>query len=82
MQLVLYTRKGCCLCDRLEEMLRPHLGPLMDRIERRDLDREPEYRPLYDDRIPVLTCDGEVVLEGRPTEDEVSRAIATMRVRV
>jgi hypothetical protein len=56
--LVLLTRRGCCLCEGLEEKLRQlHL-----RLELRDVDADPDLLSRYGLEVPVLlhpTADGE-----------------------
>ena len=75
MQLILYTRQGCGLCDRLEDMIAPYLARHQHELVRRDIDTNESYRLLYGDRIPVLTGDGQVILEGRPDDAEVAAAM-------
>lgn len=79
MQLILYSKKDCHLCDRLEELLRPHLERLAGQTPlsyaKRDIEADAQLRSRYRYRIPVLTCDGREILEGKPTPEQVDRAI-------
>jgi hypothetical protein len=79
MDLILYSHAGCCLCDRLEEMLAPHLAALRRRggvnLFKRDIADDPAWHALYHERIPVLVAGEEVILEGRPEEDEIAAAM-------
>ena len=51
-QLLLYTRTGCCLCEGLEERLRA-LEPPPD-LETLDIDADPDLQDRYGLRVPVL----------------------------
>ena len=79
MQIVLYGGKNCSLCDRLEQLIRPHLKKLGERTDltyiKRDIADDPQWRQAYRDRIPVLTCDDRVLLEGRPSPEQVEGAM-------
>ena len=52
--LLLLTRRGCCLCEGLEEKLRLLALPL----ERRDVDADPALQARYGLEVPVLLADG------------------------
>ncbi len=70
--VVFYTRPGCHLCEELRGRLRDRgLDP--DRWPTRDVDRDPEARRRFGGRLPVLTLDGRVVLEGRADEAALAR---------
>jgi hypothetical protein len=79
MRLVLYTRNGCELCERLHELMEPWLRDALSTgratLELRDIDRDENLRMVYGDRIPVLTADAAVVLEGNPEEDEIAHVM-------
>ena len=81
-RLFFYTRADCPLCDRLEELLQPHLRWLRERtevlFEPRDIFDNPAWREAYQYRIPVLTRGDDVLLEGRPEADEVARAMGPL----
>ena len=48
--LVLLTRRGCCLCEGLEEKLRQLQIPL----DLRDVDTDPALQARYGLEVPVL----------------------------
>ena len=56
-QLLLFTRKGCCLCEGLEEKLRALNPP--PPIQLLDVDADPALQARYGLEVPVLA----VVLE-------------------
>ncbi len=71
MVFLLYTRRGCHLCEAAEDMLAAHL-PAAD-VELVDVDADSDSQRLYGLRVPVLTADGTVVMEGRFDEVELVR---------
>lgn len=72
MDIVLYTRRGCHLCEAVEDIL-PHHAPEARIVEiggDRDLERD------YGFRVPVLVVDGRPVAEGRIDEATLIIALA------
>lgn len=82
MQLILYSRDDCPLCDRLEAMIAPHLAALRQHtpvtVTKRDVGGDPSWHLLYHARIPVLALDDRVLLEGRPKDAEVMAAMTRL----
>jgi glutaredoxin len=72
MDVVLYTRRGCHLCETVEDIL-PHHAPHARIVEvggDSDLERE------YGQRVPVLVVDGHSVAEGQIDEATLILALA------
>lgn len=71
--VVVYTRQGCGLCRRAEEVVR--------RTARRhdvqlvDIDDDERLQRLYNIRVPVVSVDGEVVAEGLVEPAQLRRAL-------
>ncbi len=64
MEVLLFTRAGCHLCDEAKALLGRHdLQPTVI-----DIDREPELRQRYDTCVPVVVIDGQVRFRGRVNE--------------
>jgi len=58
--LVIYTRRDCSLCERMEREVRRIAGP--DRPVRMvAIDDQPALLELYGHDVPVLCMDGEFV---------------------
>jgi len=81
-ELVLYGHADCSLCDRLEAMIEPfirgsHQGVAVTLIKR-DITSNSDWHKLYRTRIPVLTYDGLVILEGRPDPAQVAQAMTQL----
>jgi glutaredoxin len=68
--VVLFTRRGCHLCEQAEDLLACH-WPAARLI---DVDATPDLAVRYGLRVPVLQVNGVDVLEGRI--DEVSLGAA------
>ena len=58
---LLYTRRGCHLCDEAEDLL-ASLGLVATCV---DVDGDKTVAARYGLRVPVLEIDGVVVMEGR-----------------
>jgi len=72
MQVVLYTRKGCHLCDDALAILRRHrLSPRLV-----DIDSDPALRERYNECAPVVEIDGKERFRGRVNEMLLSRLLA------
>jgi len=67
----LYSRRGCHLCERAEDVVAAIL-PGADVV---DVDGDADLRARYDLRVPVLEVDGVVLLEGRFDETDLVRRL-------
>ncbi|MAT69634.1 MAG: NrdH-redoxin [Planctomycetaceae bacterium] len=60
-QVVLYTRRECCLCDDALACLRQHgLEPRLV-----DIDDDVQLRARFTDCVPVVEIDGVIRFRGR-----------------
>jgi hypothetical protein len=73
MVLLLYTRRGCHLCEAAEDMVAAHARAAT--VEIIDVDGESDLQRLYGLRVPVLMSDGMVVMEGRFDEPALARLL-------
>lgn len=71
---LLYTRRGCHLCEAAEDMLAAQARAMT--VEIIDIDADPAVQRLYGLRVPVLSVDGTVVMEGRFDETELARLLS------
>jgi len=69
MAWLLYSRRGCHLCEVAEDLVVAH-HPQAEVV---DVDRDPATRARYGLRVPVLEIDGAVAIEGRFDEALVAR---------
>jgi glutaredoxin len=71
MQVVLYTRAGCHLCDEALSVLKRHgLSPRLI-----DIDSDPDLRARYNECVPVIEVDGKERFRGRVNEMLLSRLL-------
>lgn len=72
--LVLYTRRGCHLCDEAHALLARYAEYLPELVEV-DIDADPTMRESYDACVPVVEMDGRVRFRGRVSEPMLQRLI-------
>jgi len=82
-QFILYGHDECSLCDRLEELIQPHLVRMQQagtdcQLLKRNIRENEHWLTLYRTRVPVLIVDGSEILEGNPTPEQVDRALADL----
>jgi len=70
--VVLYTRRGCHLCDDALAVLRRH-GVAPQEV---DIDLDPDLRARYDTCVPVVEIDGRERFRGRVDERLLRRLLA------
>ena len=61
MDVILYTRTGCHLCEEARKTLLDH--GLQPRY--RDIDSQPELRAQFGNCVPVVEIDGRIRFRGR-----------------
>jgi glutaredoxin len=61
MDVILYTRAGCHLCDEAREVL--ELEGLQPRLV--DIDADADLRQRFNECVPVVEIDGKVRFRGR-----------------
>jgi len=74
-QLLLYSRKGCCLCDEMKKVIRRVADNMPLALEEIDVDSAPESRDQYGDEIPVLFIDGRKAFKYRVTARQLEARI-------
>jgi glutaredoxin len=63
-QVCLYTRAGCHLCDRAKEQLSEALKGHDHRLDEVDIDSDAELARRYGDWVPVIVINGKVRFRG------------------
>ena len=53
-EVTLYTRKGCHLCDEAKAQMAPLLREFGARLREVDIDADEKLRALYDIEVPVI----------------------------
>jgi 4a-hydroxytetrahydrobiopterin dehydratase len=62
-EVVLYTRQGCKLCDEAKQAVRD--SGVAVKLTEVDIDRDPELQRRYNDDVPVILIDGMVAFRHR-----------------
>jgi glutaredoxin len=75
MRIVLYSRRGCHLCEQAEDMLAAHVPE----IAVIDVDASADLAREFGTRVPVVEVDGRVLIEGRFDEPELLARLAGAR---
>ncbi len=57
-KVTLYTRRGCHLCEEVEELLRSALAEEPFALEEVDIDSDPTLKARFDWEVPVVFVDG------------------------
>jgi len=76
-QVILYSRKGCHLCEIVKESLvklHRHGGFHLHEV---DVDADPEIRRLYTDEVPVVFINGRKAFKYRMNEQEFLKKLAS-----
>lgn len=69
--IILYTRKGCHLCEDARELLVRHgVEPTI-----LDVDENPELQQEFDTCVPVVSIGGKVRFRGRVNETLLRRIL-------
>jgi glutaredoxin len=74
-QIVLYERPGCHLCEEAEELLRRLAPRFPMQLRRVDITTDRELLRRYDIRIPVIQVGGGLELEAPITRGKLERAL-------
>ncbi len=75
-RLILYTRKGCGLCDDLLAEARPIAARYGLTIDSVNIDEDQALQARHNTRIPVLLLDGEEICHHFLDRAALERALA------
>ena len=75
-KLTLYSRKECCLCDEMKEVVREVAANIPVEIEEIDVDRSAPLRAEFGDQVPLLFVDGKKAFKYRVTAKELERRLS------
>jgi len=74
--VVVYSRKGCHLCDVVKQTLTQIQREADFEWREMDIDADPELRQKYNDEVPVVFIDGRKAFKYRINAREFLRALA------
>ena len=57
--LSLYTRRGCCLCEEMKTAIDDAIGGFPVRLEEIDVDANPDFTERFGADVPVLFVEGQ-----------------------
>ena len=75
-RVTLYTRAGCCLCEDARHALQAARARAAFELEEIDIDRHPEWLPLYNEEVPVIAIDGRKAFKYKVSTDEFLKRLA------
>jgi glutaredoxin len=68
LQIVLYTRRGCHLCDDAWDLLSRFQQRYSFRLQSVDIDADPALAAMHGNWVPVVTVNGKIRFRGRVNE--------------
>ncbi len=77
--LTLITRRGCHLCDDMEQVVRQVIADIPAELEIRDVDEDPELCRLYHESVPVLLINGRKAFKYRVSTTALRQRLAAER---
>jgi hypothetical protein len=74
-ELLLYTRKDCCLCEEMREVIRLVAAGTSLALHEIDVDSAPEIQEQYGSEVPVLFIDGRKAFKYSVTAQELQKRL-------
>jgi glutaredoxin len=75
MEVTLYTRHGCHLCDEVKAVLLRARRKADFTLRELDIDSDPALLAEYNDQVPVVTINGRKAFKYHLKEDEFLRVL-------
>jgi len=75
LQLTLYMRKDCCLCEEMKRVVREVGAEVPLETEEIDVDGSPELKETYGSEVPVLLINGRKAFKYRVTIQELRKKL-------
>ena len=74
-ELILYTRNDCELCREMEEMIAAELPKFDARIQRIEIDGDPDLEARFGTEVPVLFVNDRKAFKYRCTPKELRKRL-------
>lgn len=74
--IVVYSRKGCHLCEVVKETITQLQGKADFRWREVDIDLDPSLRQKYNDEVPVVFIDGRKAFKYHMDQHQFLRVLA------
>ena len=81
LEVTLYTRPGCHLCDQAKSQMAPLLAEFGARLREVNIDADPELRELYNFDVPVIFLAGRKIAKHRIDPWQFRRQLIEARQR-
>lgn len=78
-ELVIYTRKDCCLCDEMKAVVHQVAAQTPLTLVEIDVDCAREIQDKYGHEVPVLFIDGRKAFKYRVTAGELEKKLKMKR---
>jgi hypothetical protein len=75
-ELTLYTRKDCCLCDAMKEVIRRVAAGTPLALNEIDIDPAPELRERFGSEVPVLFIGGRKAFKYSVTPQDLRKRLS------
>jgi glutaredoxin len=82
LEVTLYTRAGCHLCEEAKSQMAPLLLEFGARLREVDIDADPQLRELYNLDVPVIFLAGRKVAKHRVDLKQLKRQLQEARNRL
>ena len=74
-ELLLYTRKECCLCEEMKSTLGRVAARISFTLQEIDVDTSPGLQAKYGEEVPVLFINGRKAFKYRLTAKELEKSL-------
>jgi glutaredoxin len=75
-ELILYSRADCELCHEMEILVEQEMARFEARLEKIDIDGNPELKQRFDVEVPVLFVNGRKAFKYRCTPRELRKRLS------
>lgn len=80
-KITLYTRRDCCLCEEMKELLLEVGRAYPVDLAEVDIDQDPDLNARFDQEVPVLLIEGRKAFKYRTTEAELRKRLEQVLFR-
>ncbi len=74
-EITLYTRKDCCLCDEMKEVVRQVAGEFSLNVKEIDVDSSADLQRQHGSEVPVLFINGRKAFKYRVTVNDLKKRL-------
>jgi len=73
LHLQIYTRKDCCICEEMKNVIREVKPPAPVTLDEIDVDSSADLQALYGEEVPVLFINGRKAFKYRVTARDLQK---------